>query len=562
MQIGARLFATVVALASFGATAAPVYIPTTLSREETCTRAVQWDAPKVTLPPELSVIPGSAAPIVWQNFESERQQFGYDPAFAPGPVSIAPNGRPIIRDNNLKLWILNDNGTWKTVPLLSVAQQSLQQQGYTWTTSPDWPGSPLFGSSAEQDQRVVFDGHCNAYTVVNAIRSSLGFAFLLHSRDGGESWSAYPLPGWTGDGDIRMEAPSSPKHRLQRPPVVILHANADEHGTPRDTVLVLTKKLTNGNLDLGTRKIITDTVCCASHSGNDTQVISDGDLVHFGYPHAPALVDTVTGRKGTRQEIVTFRRSTGDLVSGPTVLGFGFDGPTGDAPNANAHSQPALALDSAGFLHVVISGHDSQMWYRKATTPHVSTGWGTPEYVSQGPHSYTYPSLLLDALDQPHVISRSAEPGYVFKLVHRMRNAVTTAWSTQKVLLDPGRSFKVEWYHKATIDPAGRLFVSYSYSPSELLAAEATQFTNVWGVTLTKLNSTCVIHNPADPNATRCVYVGPDNNIPEVSPGVLVSWDNGTVFRLLTTPRFSQSPPAIEPYRDIYPVITSILSGN
>jgi hypothetical protein len=551
MQIGARLFAAAVALGVFGANAAPVYIPTTLSREETCTRAVQWDAPKVTLDPELLVIPGSAAPIVWQNFESERQQFGYNPAFSPQSVSIAPNGRPIIRDKDLTLWILNDDGTWKTVPLLSVAQQSLQQQGYTWTTTPPYP---LFASAPEQDRRVVFDQHCNAYMVVNAYNSSLGFAFLLHSRDGGESWSAYPLPYWTGVGDVRMEAPSSPKHRLQRPPVIILHANPDGNGTARDTVLVLTKKLTNGNLDLGTRKTITDTVCCASHSGNDTQVISDGDLVHFGYPHAPALVDPVTGRKGTRQEIVTYRRSTGLQVSGPTVLGFGFDGPTGDAANANAHSQPALALDSAGFLHVVISGHDSQMWYRKATTPHVSTGWGTPEYVSQGAHYYTYPSLILDALDQPHVISRSGESAIVFKLVHRMRNAATAAWSTEKVLLDPGRTHKVEWYNKATIDPAGRLFVSYSYSPSLLLAAEATQFSSVWGVTLTKVVSSCV--------GNRCVYVGPDNQIPAVSPGVLVSWDNGTVFRLLTTPRFLQNPPAIEPYRELYPFITRILSGN
>jgi hypothetical protein len=559
MQLRAGLFATAVALASFGANCTPVYIPTTLSSAETCSRAVDWNGPKVTLnPPELTA--AVTSPIVWSGFQSERQQFGYNPAFAPGPVSIAPNGRPILRDKNLTLWVLNDNGTWKTVSLFSAAEQSLQQQGHTWTTSPNWPGSPLFGSAAEQDRRVVFDQHCHAYTVVNAIRSSLGFAFLLHSRDGGRSWSAYALPGWTGDGDVRMEVPSSTKHRLSRPPVLVLHKHAFQAGPGSSAVLLFPKKRSDGTLDIGSPVTVADTVCCGSHSGNDTQVVTDGDLVHFAYPRATLETDPATGRIGTPQYVVTIRRSTGQPVWAPTLVGFGFDGPTGNATVANAHSQPALALDSAGFLHVIISGHDAEMKYRKSSAPHASTSWSAAEFVSLSPHTSTYPSLLLDALDQPHVISRWADATYRFLLVHRLRNAITNTWSTQNVLLNPGRSYKAEWYHKALIDPAGRLFVSYSYYPANLFADEATLFGNVWGFTLTKQNPACVSYNSSQPQppATYCEY----NGYTDVSPGVLLSWDNGTVFRPSTTPLFSQNPPVIEPHRNLYPLITSILSGN
>jgi hypothetical protein len=543
----APLFASATALASFGASATPVYISTTLSSTETCSHAVQWDAPKVTLsPPELgSSAPAQNAttPIVWQGFRSERQQFGYNPAFVPGPVSIAPNGRPIIRDKNLTLWVLQDNGTWKTVALLTVAEQSLHQQGYTWSTSPAFPGSPRFGSAAEQERRVVFDQRCHAYTVVNALRSSLGFAFLLHSRDGGRSWAAYPLPGWTADGDVRMEMPSSPNHRLQRPPVLILHPNPPNTGS---AVLLFAKQRSDGTLDLGRPVTVANTVCCASHSGNDTQVVTDGDLVHFAYPSSKLLVDPITGRRGTPQYVQTFRRSTGAVVSGPTLVGFGFDGPKGDADKPNAHSQPALALDAGGSLHVVTSGHDAEMKYRKSLAPHASTRWSAPEYVSMPPHEYTYPSLILDLLGQPHVYARSADANYRFVLVHRWRNRLDNTWSAQNVLLDPGRSYKVEWYHKVTIDPGGRVFVSYSYSPSNLFADEATLFGSVWGFTLIKDDPSCPSYKSPDRLGRYCEYHG----YSAVSPGIIVSSDNGASFKPATTPRFSLNPPMIDLYRD------------
>lgn len=180
------------------------YVSSGLSNALTCTYAVKWDAAKEPAsPPELSV-PIKQTPIVWPRagngdplFQGER--FGalaYNPRFARNAlvangntskesarISFAFNGRPLIRDNALNLRVLLDNGTWQSISLRQVAAASLQLQGYSWNEH--------FEAGVSHEARVVFDDQCHAYTVVNANRSSLHFAFLLHSRDGGVSWAAY-----------------------------------------------------------------------------------------------------------------------------------------------------------------------------------------------------------------------------------------------------------------------------------------------------------------------------------------------------------------------------------
>jgi hypothetical protein len=543
--------ALVVAFHGTAAGALPAkYVETEIDNSQTCTYAVKWDAAKSPQRPELF---GSSAqtPITWLNFLSERQLLGYDPLFRPGPVSFAYNGRPLVRDRNLNLQILRDDGTWQTVALFAVAKESFARQGISWTTSSQWPGSPVFGSGPGQEERVVFDRDCHGYMVVNAYRSSLGFAFLLHSPDGGHSWAAYRLPGWSGDGGVRMELPSNPQHVLSRPPVIILHQHLPAPGSPNRAVLLFPEKRIDGTLDIvnpsapNTHVTVENTICCGDHSGNMTHVVSDGDWVHFAYPSSVPLL--TNGRWGTSQHVVTFRRSTRAVESGPTYIGTGFNGPasadSGSSTEPNPHNQPALAIGSDGFLHVVIGGHGAEMKYRKSSAPHVTSSWGAAEEVGLAPDSYTYPALIIDRHNQPHVVSRWSDPGYRFVLVHRMRSASTGAWSAQKVLLDPGRQYYGVWHHKVGIDPWNRMFVSYSYTTGNLWADEASDFASAWGFTLTKLDPTCPNYNVSQqnqPGARYCEYGG----YTDVSPGVLVSIDSGASFRLGTTGEFFKGVPA------------------
>lgn len=569
------------------------YVETGLDRSLTCTQALSSKAPKATGEPELKV-PKAMAPIRWPRdangdpqFGGERQLYGYNPAFARNEeifaadlekkassrVSFAFSGRPLIRDENLTLRVLLDDGRWQRIPLLAAAMTSLQRQGKTWSVVTP---NPLFATGVAHESRVVFDDQCHAYTVVNAYRSSLRFAFLLHSFDGGHSWAAYPLPGWSGDGSVRMELPTSTRATLADPPVLILHQI--DGGSEHKAVLLFPEKNRDGTLKrsadgfLQTVDVTVEgTMCCANHAGSESQVASRDGKVHFAYP-----VDYTAKHKlrnGTPEYIATFDRSTGKRIGNPSYLGLGLNGPAASPADVckpgepeqgcnqpNAHNQPALAIDASGYLHVVVAGHGADMWYLRSTHPNRSDSWLPAEPIGLMPDAknyyadtYTYPSLIIDANNRPHVIARwSGEGGkYEFELVYISRDTNSRPWSVQKILLNPDRSYYTSWHHKFSIDHAGRLFVSYYYDPGNLFADEARRFANVWRFPqLCELDVTpakCpgkIEENPprrdfnrAEQNLEGARY-GTYTGYMEVSPGLLVSFDNGATFQLATTREF------------------------
>jgi hypothetical protein len=577
------------------------YVQAGLDNALTCTYAVKWDAPKASppSPPELSVA-SVQTPIVWPRaanstalFQGERfGGSGYNPLFArnalvanpntskeSGRISFAFNGRPLIRDEDLNLRVLLDDATWQSVLLKQAATTSLQLQGYSWNGQLE--------TGVSHETRVVFDEQCHAYTVVNAFRSPLDFPFLLHSRDGGSSWAAYPLPGWAVDGQVRMEVPTSSRGRLAAPPVIVLHSL--DGGPEHRAVLLFPEKNLDGTLKRSANGFlqvvdvnpatpqpdfvtVNDTVCCMSHAGHETQVVAFGDKVHFAYPGDTTHAVTANGvtRYGTPQYVVTFLRSTGAQQGTRFHVGTGLSGPASapadvcqiEPPNPdpcpqssrpNLHNQPALAVGTDGFLHVMIGGHAGEMWYRRSTSANSSASWSTAVSIglpvsAQNPvaDEYTYPSLVLDSQNRPHVLARwSGEGGlYEFNVVHVYRTSPNGPWSAQKILLKPDRNFYTNWYHKLAVDRLGRLFVSYWYYPANLFADEAQTFATQWGFTLTQTDAACLPMNRMQPGAGYCEYTG----YKEVSPGLLISTDSGATFRLATTTElFSGTPPSPPP---------------
>jgi hypothetical protein len=114
------------------AAAAPAasFMETDLPRDATC--AGEFKAAAVANAP--GKFPDSLAqpvrtPIVWNRFRGERELFGYSPAFVPNRVSFATNGRPIIRDRDMNLQVLIDDGRWMRISLKTVLSESLKQQG-------------------------------------------------------------------------------------------------------------------------------------------------------------------------------------------------------------------------------------------------------------------------------------------------------------------------------------------------------------------------------------------------------------------------------------------------
>jgi hypothetical protein len=500
-------------------------------------------------------------PIVWNQFRGERDLYGYAPSFAPNRVSFSTNGRPIIRDRDMNLQVLMDDGHWNRIPLMDVVKESLRRQGVITPANP-WapkyePGK-LFDTGPHTEERVIFDAKCHAYTVVNANYSSLGESFLLYSGDGGHSWAAYAVPKTnTPLYTISMEAPVSGTV-LQVPPALIVAEKtdpADAGGSypshAHKAWLLFPAIDASGSLTLTGPFAISDhTICCGSHSGFEAQAVSLGDHIHIAYPGDSAVADPITQRPGTPQYVRTFSRSQQKFVNDPIFVGVGLLGPEHDNADhshdrTDSHSQTAMAIDQNGFIHIVIGGHGSHLVYRRSMHPDDTGAWTKPEIFTLRPRpgaqgdyvdEYTYPSLVLDSEGQPNVLARWSGAAYTFRLIYTVKLNRTGAWTPQQVLLDPGRPYYGVWYQKMIADPWGRLFISYSYYPDNLFADEAEKLASRYGLSLTvqPSNPPCVPTKTGDPKQNYCHYLGYET----LGGAILMRRPGDNQFILASTPEF------------------------
>jgi hypothetical protein len=540
------------------------YVETPIQSNDMCsgnfkTRAQYSMAAKQQFPDTLAMT--VTTPIVWNHFRGEREIFGYEPAFTPGRISFATNGRPLIRDRDLNLQALMDDGHWMSVSLLEVVRQSLQRQRLISAASPWVPkhgAQKPFDSGPQTDERVVFDNSCRAYTIVNASDSSLGQAFLLYSNDGGHSWAAFSIPGTSHPlYTVSIEAPVDGRPLRASPALIVAQRyeppapNGIYPNDAHKAWLLFPIVSSNHSLKFSGPFLISDhTLCCGSHSGFEAQAVSYDDHIYVVYPGDHAVNDPIENRLGTPQYIRMFSRSSGHFEGDPEFIGVGLVGPRNQArAPANdlpdSHSQTALAIDRAGFIHLVIGGHGSRMLYRQSLHSDDDKHWTNPEIFTLQPRDedkndyvdeYTYPSLILDSTGQPHVLARWSGESYTFRLIYMTRSNATGRWSVQRILLDPGRAYYGVWYHKMTIDPWDRLFIDYSYYPDNLFADEAAELAKRSGLELRVEPSkpVCVPTDLTAVNPNYCHYLG----YQDIGGAVLVRRSAKTAFALATTVNF------------------------
>lgn len=94
-----------------------------------------------------------------------------------------------------------------------------------------------------------------------------------------------------------------------------------------------------------------------------------------------------------RNQIRTLIHETGAWTE-PVTLNRGKDN----------HARPVLTIDEDGFLHVVLSGHNSPVTYRKSLKANDASEWSEPETIGNG----TYPSIACGAGGRLVVTMRSA----------------------------------------------------------------------------------------------------------------------------------------------------------
>ncbi len=322
------------------------------------------------------------------------------------------------------------------------------------------------GADPFQDTRVTFDAGGDAYQLdqIN------GRHFLVHSRGG--RWEYYPLPEaqWA-----RIEYNDRPGRPVNPPPVLLYNADGD--------LGVVIPMSIGGELH-GTDDLIPitdESLLVPNHSGGANSVIS-----HAGYVFAawPSRVPP-KGGPGTDQHVSIIDRATRRVIRAEFIGTSSTDtfNKKKGVYQPDPHDIVAITVDSKGVIHILLGAHHGNLMYCHST----GVGWdGFTEPVQIGqarnPENkggHTYVSLVCDAQDRLHVVTRYAGDRYHFNLVYIRRNADGT-WTEPKVLVHGDRGQYAAYYHDLSLDGDQLILTSPGVLWGGLSAGEIEIYNRLW----------------------------------------------------------------------------------
>ena len=411
-------------------------------------RATPEDGSGFTTYSTLSVQAGPAPasrplPLPWvlRPYEHENEQLGYLPEYPVGwEFYFDLHNRPYMRTDN-GLAALRD-GRWN-VPARPIAVRS-----------DDHDLDRVSLRAEIQTSKIAFDADNGLYLLANASARSV----LLHSTDGGNSFTAYSM-GKSGGLDLEQfsghNTPAGP------PPVLRSIQTASD---PKlfwrrvcDLELFQPRK-EGGRLVIGEPILISrNCLGVGSHSGVASAVVSRGTKVHMVWAEATDPAEKVPG---VPTYVATYDRETRTL-SKPALVGYG-------APPNDVHNRPCITMDSRGTLHVLTGTHGQPFYYARSLEPNdAAAGWTEAECVGQG-LSQTYIGMVCGPDDTLYVAFRlwQTDPklhpnGASFATLAMQRKRPGQPWDAPRILVVPPYTEYGVYYHRLTMDRAGRLFLSY-----------------------------------------------------------------------------------------------------
>lgn len=383
-------------------------------------------------------------PLVLKPYQHENEQAGYLPDY---PM-----------ENQLYFDLENHPWAWKGRGLQTL-------RGEKWATvelaSAVKSGTPGLEPSSlgMASPKIAFDRDGDVYLLARAGRR----AALLHSRDGGKSFAAYRIPGRENrPQDFEMELFSGHNVPDGPPPILCYtHTASDPKRIWRrinDLELILPKK-ENGRISFGDPILISkQCIGIAMHSGAPSEVVSRGSRVHVVWGEA---TDPETKVPGVPTYVATYDRTT-KVLGKPALVGHG-------APANDVHNTPSITMDSQGYLHVLAGTHGRPFPYARSLKPNdAHSGWTHP--VPAGENlSQTYIGLVCGPDDTLHLVYRLWQsgkepfPASHYATLAYQRKRPGQPWEAPRVLIIPPFSEYSVFYHRLTIDRAGRLFLSYDY---------------------------------------------------------------------------------------------------
>jgi hypothetical protein len=303
--------------------------------------------------------------------------------------------------------------------------------------------------------KIAYDADNDMYIVAPVD----GRAALLHSSDGGRTFTAYDL-GTEGQFDIEQ---FSGHNVPERPPTLVraIQTKSDEDSWRRvsDLELIPVEKQ-NGQLSIGEPILLSDMALgVGSHSGVPSAVVSKESIAHVVWGEA---TDPEKEVPGTPAYVVSYDRENQELLGSPELVGYG-------KPANDTHNRPSITLDSEGYLHVLTGTHGDTFHYARSQTPNSAhDGWTDAVPVGDGLEG-TYIGLVCDSEDTLHLAYRlwrfekEPFPNTHHAVLGYQRKPKGESWEAPRRLLVsafPGYSI---FYHRLTIDREDRLMLSYDY---------------------------------------------------------------------------------------------------
>jgi len=376
-------------------------------------------------------------PIELKPYRHENEQFGYLPDYPlDNQVYFDTGNRPFIIASD-GVFSFRD-GAW--------AKTTTARHAVSGRTIPVRPAGT----------KVAFDQDNDVYCMGRAE----GVPVLLHSRDHGATFTAWPVPG-TGHFDIEQfsghNRPSGP------PPLARFRETAKDPNffwrRIHDLDLILPVKKADGSIDMGVPVPVSKLCIGLSvHSGIPSSIVSRGDKVHITWGEA---TDPDKDVPGVPAFVATYDRITGEL-SEPALAGYG-------PPANDIHNTPCITMDSKGYLHVLTGTHGRTFKYARSLQPNSANGgWTDAVDVGHGLRQ-TYVGMVCDREDKLHLVFRLWKndtryfPAGHYATLAYMSKRPGEAWSEARPLIIAPFSEYSIFYHRLTIDRKGALYLSYDY---------------------------------------------------------------------------------------------------
>ncbi|RIH63634.1 hypothetical protein D1164_18810 [Mariniphaga sediminis] len=374
-------------------------------------------------------------PLVLKPYFQEHEQYGYLPDY---PLDNQPyfniDNRPFVRTEDGVFSLKNEK--WDNVQV----------------------GSP-------NGSIIAFGADGDVYTLAKKNDQ----AVLLHSQDGGKSFTSYDIPGSSPTSRFDIEQFSGHNIPAGPPPVTrYTQRGADKNHFWRrhgDLELLIPKKGSNGIEWKESILISEKCLGVSSHSGIPSSLVSLGSKIFivWGEVSDPEVSKEII--PGVPVYVTSYDIATGKLEK-PILVGYG-------APPNDVHNIPGITLDSKGFLHVLTGTHGRPFNYTRSIEPgNINGGWTEAEPVMDvkgSQSSQTYLGLVTGKDNTLHLAFRLWRyntdyfPNNYFASLAYMSKKPGEPWSEPVLLVvAPFSSYSV-YRHRFTIDRLGRLYLSFDY---------------------------------------------------------------------------------------------------